>query len=189
MTLEARHWSHWQARWPQLAFAVLSTVLLANLQYGWTLFVNPIHDAHGWSRAAIQVAFTVMIFVNTWLAPLEGWLVDRYGPRHIVVAGGLFAALSWISYSKAESLFTLYASAVVAGLAIGCVFGTCMGTALKWYPDRRGLAAGMIAAGYGLGAALTSTPLAEMIRLDGYRHAFRFFGILLGITIVFFGLL
>lgn len=177
------------SRGAQLALATLATVMLANLQYGWTLFVNPMHDANQWSRAGIQVAFTVMIFVNTWLAPFEGWLVDRYGPRPVVVVGGVFAALSWVMNSRAQSLAELYAAAVVGGLALGCVFGTCMGTALKWFPDRRGLAAGMIAAGYGLGAAITAVPLAAMIREDGYRHAFLFFGLFQGGAIFLLGLL
>ena len=181
--------AYWRSRWPQLTFAVLSTVMLANMQYGWTLFVNPMHDSNGWSRASIQVAFTIMIFVNTWLSPLEGWLVDRYGPRPVVMVGAVCAAISWVINSEAQSLAVLYFSAIVGGLAIGCVFGTCMGTALKWFPDRRGLAAGMIAAGYGLGAALTAAPLALMIQQSGYRHAFRFFGILQGATILFFATL
>jgi OFA family oxalate/formate antiporter-like MFS transporter len=179
----------WRNRWTQLAFSALATVMLANLQYGWTLFVNPMHDAHNWSRATIQVAFTIMIFVNTWLSPFEGWLVDRYGPRPVVVAGGLFAAASWVINGRAESLQVLYGSAVIGGLALGCVFGTCMGTALKWFPDKRGLAAGMIAGGYGLGAAATSAPLSMMIRSDGYRHAFLFFGLLQGMVILILGLL
>jgi MFS transporter, OFA family, oxalate/formate antiporter len=177
-------WSH---RWVQLILAVFSTVMLANLQYGWTLFVDPMHDANHWSRAGIQLAFTIMIFVNTWLSPLEGWLVDRYGPRPVVMLGGLFAAVSWSLNARAESLQALYLSAVVSGLSIGCVFATCMGTALKWFPDKRGLAAGLIAAGYGLGAALTAAPLATMIRSSGYRHTFQVFGLLQGVTILVFG--
>src|SRR3954453_1559311 len=179
----------WRRRWSQLTFAVLSTVMLANMQYGWTLFVNPMHDENGWTRAGIQVAFTIMIFVNTWLSPLEGWLVDRYGPRPVVMVGAVCAAISWVINSEAHTLAVLYLSAIVGGLAIGCVFGTCMGTALKWFPDRRGLAAGMIAAGYGLGAALTAAPLALTIQQSGYRHAFRTFGLLQGATIPLFALL
>ncbi len=163
--------------------------MLANLQYGWTLFVNPMHDANHWDRSAIQVAFTILIFLNTWLSPFEGWLVDRYGPRPVVIAGGVFAGLSWVMNSRAQSLHVLYFAAVIGGLALGCVFGTCMGTALKWFPDKRGLAAGMIAAGYGLGAAVTSAPLSLMIKSSGYRHAFLFFGLLQGITILILGLL
>src|ERR1700722_19084727 len=163
--------------------------MLANLQYGWPLLVNPMHDANHWSRSAIQVAFTILIFLNTWLSPFEGWLVDRYGPRPVVIVGGIFAGLSWVMNSRAQSLQVLYFAAVIGGLALGCVFGTCMGTALKWFPDKRGLAAGMIAAGYGLGAAVTSAPLSLMIKGSGYRHAFLFFGLLQGITILILGLL
>jgi OFA family oxalate/formate antiporter-like MFS transporter len=177
------------SRWPQLSIAVLCTVMLANLQYGWTMFVNPMHDANHWSRASIQVAFTIMIFVNTWLAPIEGWLVDRYGPRPVVMAGGMLTAVSWLANSEARSLSVLYVSAVIGGLAIGCVFGTCMGTALKWFPDKRGLAAGLIAGGYGLGAAITSVPLAIMIRESGYRYAFRYFAFVQGIAIFILGAL
>src|SRR3954452_7468123 len=181
--------AYWRNRWPQLTFAVLSTVMLANMQYGWTLFVNPMGDENGWSRASIQVAFTIMIFVNTWLSPLEGWLVDRYGPRPVVMAGGACGGGFWGKDLEGHSPSVLSLSAIVGGLAIGCVFGTCMGTALKWFPDRRGLAAGMIAAGYGLGAALTAAPLALMIQQSGYRHAFRFFGLLQGATILVFAIL
>ena len=176
-------------RWLQLALASLATVMLANMQYGWTLFVNPIHDAHHWSRTAIQVAFTIMIFVNTWLTPFEGWLVDRYGPRPVVMAGGVFAGASWVGNSRAESLHSLYIFAVVGGLALGCVFGTCMGTALKWFPDRRGLASGVIAGGYGLGAAATSAPLSLAIRSHGYRYTFFTFGLIQGIAILLLGAL
>src|SRR3954467_6477098 len=120
---------NWRSRWPQLTFAVLSTVMLANMQYGWTLFVNPMHDANHWSRASIQVAFTIMIFVNTWLSPVEGWFVDRDGPRPAVMGGGGCAAVSLGDHSEAHSIAVLSSSAIGGGLAIGCVFGTCMGTA------------------------------------------------------------
>lgn len=173
----------WKNRWTQLALSSFATVMLANLQYGWTLFVNPMEDANHWSRTGIQFAFTIMIFINTWLAPFEGSIVDRYGPRPVVMAGGLFAALSWVMNSRATSLEELYVAAVIGGLALGCVFGTCMGTALKWFPDKRGLAAGMIAAGYGLGAAASAARLSMMIRTSGYRHAFLVFGLVQGVAI------
>ncbi len=174
-------------RWIQLALGVLCTIMLSNMQYGWTLFVSPMHDAMHWTNAGIQVAFTLMILVNTWLAPLEGWFADRYGPRPVVMLGGVMAGLSWIMNSRVQSLTGLYASAIVGGLGVGCVFGTCMGTALKWFPDRRGLASGMIAAGFGLGAAVTVVPLAAQIASKGYRDAFLVFGILQGATILLLG--
>ncbi|HVY94115.1 MAG TPA: MFS transporter, partial [Bryobacteraceae bacterium] len=178
----------WKNRWTQLALSALATVMLASLQYGWTLFVNPIHDANGWSRAAIQIAFTILISINTWLAPFEGWLVDRYGPRPVVMVGGICAAISWVVDSRAHSLPALYGAAVIGGLALGCVFGTCMGTSLKWFPDRRGLAAGTIAAGYGLGAAMMTVPIARMIHTSGYRQTFFTFGLIQGAVIFLLGI-
>ncbi|MEO7650569.1 MAG: oxalate/formate MFS antiporter, partial [Bryobacteraceae bacterium] len=177
-----------QNRWVQLAIGVSCTIMLSNMQYGWTLFVNPMHNAMQWERASIQVAFTLMIFVNTWLSPIEGWLVDRYGPRPVVMLGGVMAGLSWVLNSRAESLPMLYAAALVGGLGVGCVFGTCMGTVLKWFPDKRGLAAGMIAAGFALGAAMTAVPLAGTISSSGYRHAFLTFGLIQGLTIFTLGM-
>jgi OFA family oxalate/formate antiporter-like MFS transporter len=175
-------------RWLQLMLMVLSTVMLSNMQYGWTLFVNPMSDARHWDKAGIQLAFTIMIFVNTWLSPVEGWFVDRYGPRPVVMAGGLFTGLSWILNAQADSLPVLYAAAVVGGLGVGCVFGTCMGTALKWFPDKRGLAAGMIAAGFALGAAVTVIPVAGMIRTSGYQRTLFTFGLVQGLSIFVLGM-
>ena len=176
-------------RWVQLSLMIACTVMLSNMQYGWTLFVNPMHNETHWPKAGIQLAFTIMVLVNTWLAPVQGMLVDRYGPRPVVLSGGIFGALSWFLDGRASSLPTLYVAAVIGGLAVGCVFGTCMGTALKWFPDRRGLATGLIAAGFGLGAAFTASPLTAMIRNSGYRHAFLIFGLIQGGTVVVLSLL
>lgn len=174
-------------RWLQLSVMVLSTVALSNMQYGWTLFVNPMRAETHWATAGIQFAFSILIFLNTWLAPLEGWVADRAGPRFVVILGGAAAAASWVMNSRAHSLQTLYLAAAVGGLGMGCVFGTCMGSALKWFPERRGLASGMIAAGYGLGSALTVIPISRMILASGYRHAFFTFGLLQGAAIVCLG--
>jgi OFA family oxalate/formate antiporter-like MFS transporter len=174
-------------RWVQLTIMVLSTVTLSNMQYGWTLFVNPMRNETHWTTVGIQLAFSILIFLNTWLAPLEGWVADRYGPRLVVMLGGLAAGTSWVMNSRAHSLQTLYVAAAIGGLGIGCVFGTSMGTALKWFPDRRGFASGMIAAGYGLGAAITVIPTSRMILASGYRHTFFFFGLLQGVSIFCLG--
>jgi OFA family oxalate/formate antiporter-like MFS transporter len=174
-------------RWVQLAFMVLSTVTLSNMQYGWTLFVNPMRNENHWATVGIQLAFSILIFLNTWLAPLEGWFADRYGPRLVVMLGGLAAGTSWVMNSRAHSLEALYVAAAIGGLGIGCVFATCMGSALKWFPERRGFASGMIAAGYGLGAAISVIPIARMILASGYRHTFFFFGLLQGLSIFCLG--
>jgi OFA family oxalate/formate antiporter-like MFS transporter len=174
-------------RWVQLAIMVLSTVMLSNMQYGWTLFVNAMSHENHWATVGIQLAFSILIFLNTWLAPLEGWVADRYGPRFVVMLGGLAAGTSWVMNGRAQSLQALYVAAAIGGVGIGCVFGTCMGTALKWFPERRGFASGMIAAGYGLGAAITVIPTSRMILESGYRHAFFFFGLLQGVSIFCLG--
>jgi OFA family oxalate/formate antiporter-like MFS transporter len=158
--------------------------MIANLQYGWTLFVNPIADRQGWSRAAIQVAFTIFVLAETWLVPIEGYLVDRFGPRPVVLAGGLLCGLGWVLNSMADTLALLYVAAAVSGVGAGAVYGTCVGNALKWFPDRRGLAAGLTAAGFGAGSALTILPISAFIHAHGYQAAFLYFGIGQGLVVV-----
>jgi OFA family oxalate/formate antiporter-like MFS transporter len=170
-------------RWWQLLVGVICMVQIANLQYGWTLFVNPIQEKFLWDRADIQVAFAIFVLVETWLVPVEGWLVDRFGPRIVVVCSGVLVALSWVINSFASSLAMLYVGAVVAGVGAGAVYGTCVGNALKWFPDRRGLAAGLTAMGFGAGSALTVIPIANTIKSDGYEAAFLWFGLLQGAII------
>src|ERR1700751_1274245 len=171
-------------RWTQLIVCVLCMVLIANLQYGWTFFVNPINKAHGWSLASIQFAFSVFIALETWLTPIEGWIVDslgaRTGPKLVVAFGGVMVALGWIINSYAQSLEMLYLGAVVGGTGGGAVYATSVGQAVKWCPDRRGLAVGLTAAGYGAGAALSVVPIRMVIDSSGYEAAFFWFGIIQG---------
>ena len=170
-------------RWAILTFAILCMVMIANLQYGWTLFVNPIATKHGWSIAAIQLAFSIFIALETWLTPVEGWIVDQLGPRgpKIVVAlGGILVGIGWVINAYAETLTALYLGAVVGGIGGGAVYATCVGLAVKWFPDRRGLAVGLTAAGYGAGAALTVIPIQYVIHTSGYEAAFLWFGLFQG---------
>ena len=170
-------------RWGQLLMGIVCMAMIANLQYGWTLFVNPIADKHGWSRAAIQVAFTIFVLTETWLVPIEGYLVDRFGPRPVVLVGGILCGLGWALNSIADSLTMLYIAAAVGGVGAGAVYGTCVGNALKWFPDRRGLAAGLTAAGFGAGSALTIVPISAFIKSSGYEAAFLYFGIGQGLVV------
>ena len=170
-------------RWTILACAILCMVMIANLQYGWTLFVNPIAAKHGWSVAAIQVAFSIFIALETWLTPISGWIVDRLGergPKFVVAFGGVMVGVGWVINSYAETLTVLYAGAVIGGIGGGAVYATCVGLAVKWFPDRRGLAVGLTAAGYGAGAALTVIPIQYVIRTSGYEEAFFWFGLFQG---------
>ena len=170
-------------RWGQLLMGIVCMAMIANLQYGWTLFVNPIADKHGWSRAAIQVAFTIFVLTETWLVPIEGYLVDRFGPRPVVLVGGILCGLGWVLNSYADSLTMLYIAAAVGGVGAGAVYGTCVGNALKWFPDRRGLAAGLTAAGFGAGSAITIVPISMFIKSNGYEAAFLYFGIAQGLIV------
>jgi OFA family oxalate/formate antiporter-like MFS transporter len=171
-------------RWIQLVVGIVCMAMIANLQYGWTLFVGPIQAEHHWTRAAIQVAFSVFVICETWLVPIEGWLVDRFGPRPVVMAGGVLVGVAWAMNSFADSLAMLYAAAVLGGIGAGAVYGTCVGNALKWFPDRRGLAAGLTAAGFGMGSALTIVPIQAVIHTHGYQAAFLWFGIGQGVVVL-----
>jgi OFA family oxalate/formate antiporter-like MFS transporter len=175
--------------WIQLIIGVTCMVMIANLQYGWTLFVGPIDAKYHWGRASIQVAFTIFVVLETWLVPIEGYLVDRFGPRWIVVIGGALCGIAWSINSVADSLPMLYFAAALGGIGAGGVYGTCIGNALRWFPGRRGLAAGLTAAGFGAGSALTIVPIANMIKASGYQHTFLTFGLIQGIVVVVFGFL
>src|SRR4051812_479412 len=171
-------------RWLQLLLGIGCMAMVANLQYGWTLFVNPIDAKHHWGRPSIQVAFTIFVLLETWLVPVEGYLVDRFGPRLMVLIGGILCGIAWAMNAFADTLATLYVAAALGGVGAGAVYGTCVGNALKWFPDRRGLAAGLTAAGFGAGSALTIIPIASMIKSAGYEQTFLYFGLGQGIIVV-----
>jgi len=174
-------------RWTQLIAGVICMIMIANLQYGWTLFVGPIHATHGWDVAAIQLAFSIFVALETWLTPLEGWIVDKLGaqrgPKLMVAFGGVFIALGWIVESKSDTLTMLYIGSILAGIGGGAVYATAVGQAVKWFPDRRGLAVGLTAAGFGAGAALTVVPVREVIASSGYEAAFFWFGLGQGVIV------
>src|SRR5947209_8591715 len=171
-------------RWLQLVIGIACMVMIANLQYGWTLFVLPIDAKYHWGRAAIQVAFSIFVLTETWLVPVEGWFVDRFGPKIVVLLGGILVGIAWVMNAIADSLVVLYVAAAIGGIGAGAVYGTCVGNALKWFPDRRGLCAGLTAAGFGAGSALTIIPIQMVIAAYGYEAAFLYFGLAQGLIVV-----
>jgi OFA family oxalate/formate antiporter-like MFS transporter len=171
-------------RWHQLALGVVCMMLIANLQYSWTLFVRPMSQAQGWTLAEIQWSFSIFIALETWFTPGAGWLVDYFGPRRgpkiSVAIGGVLVAVAWVIDAYATTLPMLYVGAAISGLGAGGIYATCVGGAVKWFPDRRGLAVGLTAAGFGAGAALTVIPIKIMIENHGYAATFLLFGLLQG---------
>ena len=171
-------------RWLQLVAGIVCMVMIANLQYGWTYFVDPINARFHWGRTDIQIAFTIFVATETWLVPVEGWFVDRFGPRIVVMLGGIVVAIAWTMNAYATTLPMLYVAAALSGVGAGAVYGTCVGNALKWFGDRRGLAAGLTAAGFGAGAAATVVPIVSVIKNYGYDRAFLWFGLGQGLVIL-----
>src|SRR3984893_12887806 len=188
-SISARPLASEATRWGQLIFGIICMVMIANLQYGWTLFVNPIDQKYHWGRAAIQVSFTIFVLTETLLVPVEGGLVDRFGPKIVVFVGGILVGIAWAINSAADELWMLYAAAAIGGNGAGAGYATCVANALKWFPDRRGLAAGLTAAGFGAGSALTIIPIQGLIQSSGYEATFLWFGLGQGIVVVVLSLL
>jgi oxalate/formate antiporter len=176
-------------RWLQLVVGVLCMAAASNIQYSWTLFVTEIEAVRGWELASIQVTFTIFVLVQTWGTPIVGMLIDRYGPRPLMLVGGVFTGLAWVLYSRATSLEAFYVGSVFAGIGVGSVYATCINNAMKWFPDKRGLAVGLTAGGYGSGTILTIIPIMRSIEATGYQSTFFSFGLIQGAAIFLLGFL
>lgn len=170
-------------RWVQLVASLLAMIMIANLQYAWTLFVEPIRAENGWPLSSVQQAFTLFILFQTWVQPLDGWLIDRLGPRLFISVAGVLCGAGWAGMGLATSLAGLKAMYIVAGIGAALTYSGSIGSALKWFRDRRGLASGIMAAGFGAGTALFMPWISYVIQHRGYRTAFVWTGILQGVTI------
>ena len=170
--------------WFQLGASLVAMIMIANLQYAWTLFVVPLQHDHGWKLADIQWAFTLFVLFQTWVQPLDGWLIDRLGPRRFITIAGVLSGIGWASLASASSILQLYVLYATAGVGAALVYSGCIGSALKWFSDRRGLASGIIAAGFGGGTALFVPIIRYLIDDYGYRTAFLWTGIFQGTVIV-----
>jgi len=170
-------------RWFQLVASLLAMIMIANLQYSWTLFVGPLQTSTGWKLSDIQFAFTLFILFQTWIQPLDGWLIDRLGPRWFISAAGLLCGLGWAGMGYARSLPVLYTLYCMAGMGAAFVYSGSIGSALKWFKEKRGLAAGIMAAGFGGGTALFIPIITSIIGSSGYQQAFITTGIVQGAVI------
>ena len=172
------------SRWFQLVASLIAMIMIANLQYSWTLFVTPMQKASGWKLSEIQWAFTLFILFQTWVQPAQGFLIDRMGPRVFTTAAGVLCGVGWAGLGFVTTLPQLYTLYVLAGIGAAFIYGGCMGSALKWFTKERGLAAGIIAAGFGGGTALFIPLIASMIKNQGYQSAFIATGIFQGVVIL-----
>jgi OFA family oxalate/formate antiporter-like MFS transporter len=163
---------------------VLAMLAIANLQYAWTLFTTDITKSFHARLDQVQWTLTCFIIAQTLLFPINAFLVDRVGPRLIVTLAALLVGAGWIGAGMVNSLPALYAVYAVGGIGAGAVYGGCVGLAMKWFPDRRGLCVGIVAGSYGFGTALTGLPIDHMIRSSGYRSAFITWGIIQGVVVL-----
>jgi OFA family oxalate/formate antiporter-like MFS transporter len=169
----------------QLVASLIAMVMIANLQYAWTLFVGPMRAARGWQQSEVQGAFALFILLQTFVQPLDGWLIDRIGPRLLITLAGVLCGLGWSAMGYATTLTQLHTCYALAGIGAAFVYSGCIGSALKWYPHRRGFAAGLIAAGFGSGSALFNLVIENyLIPTHGYQGAFLWSGLVQGITIM-----
>src|SRR5215471_1592930 len=171
-------------RWFQLGASLVAMIMIANLQYSWTLFVEPMRAATGWKLSEIQWAFTLFILFQTWVQPAQGFLIDRMGPRVFTTLAGVLCGIGWTGLGLANSLSMLYLLYVIAGIGAALVYGGCIGSALKWFTKERGFAAGLIAAGFGGGTALFIPFIAWIINHRGYQAAFVWTGLVQGAIIL-----
>jgi len=171
-------------RWFQLVASLIAMIMIANLQYSWTLFVKPVQMGTGWKLSDIQLAFTLFILFQTWVQPVQGWLIDRMGPRIFISVAAVLCGIGWSGLGMATSLPMFWSLYILAGIGAALVYGGCIGGALKWFTDKRGLAAGLIAGGYGGGAALFTPMIAWVLSHQGYRAAFLYTGVFQGAIIL-----
>src|SRR6266852_8004203 len=171
-------------RWPTLIPCVVAMLAIANLQYAWTLFTTDVTKSLHARLDQVQWALTFFVIAQTALFPISAYLVDRFGPRRIVTVASLLVAIGWVGAGWVNSLPALYAVYALGGVGAGAVYSACVGVAMKWFPDRRGLCVGVVAVSYGFGTARTTLPISYLIQHSGYRTAFVLFGAIQGLVVL-----
>lgn len=170
-------------RWFQLVLGLIAMMAISSPQYVWTLFTKPFQEALSVSLPVIQVTVTILIVIQTWLSPVQGYLIDKFGPRNLVALGGLLSGLGWVAAAYAPNVTMLYLTyGLLCGIGTGIVYIGIIGLMVRWFPDKRGLATGVVAAGYGFGAILTTFPINSMLATSGYRHTLMIFGVIFAVV-------
>jgi oxalate/formate antiporter len=168
-------------RWVQLLLGLIAMMAISSPQYVWTLFTGPLNQKLGTTLAELQFTFSLLIILQTFFSPFQAYLVDRFGPKLLISAGAILSGGSWVLAAQAESLTALYITyGIIGGFGTGIIYVGVIGLMVRWFPDRRGLATGLAAAGYGFGAFFTSFPIDSMIKSAGYAHTLVVWGIIQG---------
>ena len=171
------------ARWVQLVLGLIVMMTISSPQYVWTLFTKPLATTTGEALPALQVTFTMLIVLQTFFSPVQGWLIERFSAKAMIAFGAALSGAGWVAASSVDSLWGLYATyGLLCGLGTGIVYVGVVGLMVRWFPERRGFATGVVAAGYGIGAMVTTFPITDMIAASGYRHTLLVFGIILGVV-------
>src|SRR5260221_7585500 len=172
-----------RTRWIQLLLGVICMVVISSPQYVWALFTQPLTAALGSTLPELQITFSILIVIQTFLSPWQGVLVDRFGPRLLLSIGVLITGLSWILAAQVSSLAMLYLTyGLLGGIGTGIVYVGVVGQMVQWFPDKRGLATGLVAAGYGIGALLTTFPISTVLRESTYQVALMRFGLIFAVV-------
>src|SRR6266436_2271368 len=170
-------------RWCQLVLGVIAMMAISSPQYVWTLFTGPLNQKLGTTLAELQFTFSLLIVLQTFFSPFQAYLVDRFGPKLLIAVGAVMSGGAWVLAAQASSLTALYITyGVIGGFGTGIIYVGIIGLMVRWFPDRRGLATGLAAAGYGFGAFFTSFPIDSMIKSSGYQHTLVVWGIIQGIV-------
>jgi len=170
-------------RWVQLGLGLICMMAISSPQYIWTLFVKPFGTAVNATAVQVQWTFSILIVLQTFFSPFQGWLVERFGPRLLIATGGALTGLSWVLAAQVTTLYGLYATyGLLGGLGTGIVYIGVVGQMVGWFPDRRGFAVGVAAAGYGIGAVLTNFPIAGSLAANGYGPTLLQFGLGIGVV-------
>jgi MFS transporter, OFA family, oxalate/formate antiporter len=169
-------------RWSQLVLGVIAMMAISSPQYTWTLFTGPLNQKLGTTLAELQWTFSLLIVLQTWFSPFQAYLVDRFGPRLLISVGALLSGGSWVLSAPVDNIWLLYLTyGVIGGFGTGIIYVGIIGLVVRWFPDRRGLAAGLAAAGYGFGAIFTSFPIDSMIKSSGYAYTLVVWGVIQGV--------
>jgi oxalate/formate antiporter len=178
--VESKTW--YLNRWNQLILGVIAMMAISSPQYVWTLFTGPLNQKLGTTLAELQWTVSLLIILQTWFSPFQAYLVDRFGPRPLISVGALLSGVSWILSASVDNIWALYFTyGVLGGFGTGIIYVGIIGLMVRWFPDRRGLATGLAAAGYGFGAFFTSFPIDSMIKSSGYAHTLVVWGIIQGV--------